>query len=120
MRFLYGKVKAKKGSIIRVSFSSPTRVLVLTQREFNKYRNNLSYTYYGGFQEESPYEFTAPKQNYWFVVVEKGGTYYEPGDVTASIEMVTPPKVEEKAPSIVEEEPTEQMQEDEESSDDDA
>ena len=87
MRFLHGKVRARKGQTIRVHFSEPTRILVMTQKNFEKYKNNLTFTYYGGRKEESPYDFAAPMYADWYVVVEKG-PYYEPIELTASIELV--------------------------------
>lgn len=95
MRFLHGKVKARKGQAINVSFSLPTRVLVMTQKNFEKYKNNLTFTYFGGHKEESPYAFNVPNDGQWFVVVEKG-SYYEPTDLIASIELVSgqPPQLD--------------------------
>ena len=93
MRFLHGKVKAFKGQTIEVSFSRPTRVLVMSQKNFEKYRNNLTFTYYGGQKEESPYNFSAPVSGEWYVVVEKG-TYYEPIEIDASFKVVNSDKPE--------------------------
>ena len=95
MRFLHGKAKARKGHTIKVNFSEPTRVLIMTEKNFNKYKNNLTFTYYGGHKEESPFEFSAPKDGTWFVVVEKG-TYHEPRNVTADIELHAPAAPEPK------------------------
>lgn len=96
MRFLYGKVKASVGHTVKVEFSKPTRVLIMTDREFVRYKNNLTFTYYGG-HKESPYEFTVPKSGTWYVVVEKG-TYYEPEKIKASISITRaePPHVKER------------------------
>ncbi len=82
MRFLHGKMKVNKGGKINVTFSKRTRVLIMTDREFKKYRENISFTYYGG-HKESPYEFNVPKTDVWHVVVEKG-SYNNPEPITAS------------------------------------
>lgn len=108
MRFLYGKVKAQVGHIVKVEFSEPTRVLIMTEREFEKYKNNLTFTYYGG-QKDSPYEFTIPKSGTWYVVVEKG-SLSKPRDIKASFSVTQP-----VAPVIdVREKPAPETPEDEE------
>ncbi len=98
MRFLHGKVKARKGQKISVTFSAPTRVLVMTQRNFEKYKNNLTFTYYGGQKEDSPYEFSVPQYGDWYVVVEKG-SYHAPEDITASIELISEAPVQQLPPA---------------------
>jgi hypothetical protein len=75
-------MKVNKGGKINVTFSKPTRVLIMTDREFKKYRENITFTYYGG-HKESPYEFVVPKTDVWHIVVEKG-SYNKPEAITAS------------------------------------
>ena len=83
MRFLRAKVKARVGERLTVEFSEPTKVLIMTDREFKKYQNHNTYSFFGG-EKESPYEFTVPKSTSWNVVVEKG-SYFNPKDITAKI-----------------------------------
>ncbi len=85
MRFLHGKVKANKGGKIKVSISSPTRVLIMNDRNYRRYKNNQTFTYYGG-AKEGRYEFNVPSTNIWNVIVEKG-TYAKPIDLKVSIEV---------------------------------
>lgn len=96
MKFLHGKLKVNKGGKITVNFSKPTRVLVMTEREFKKYRDNITYTYYGG-HKESPYEFTAPKSDVWHVVVEKG-TAEKPEKITATLSATQATPVNRRPP----------------------
>lgn len=83
MRYLRAKVKAKSGERLTVEFSEPTRVLIMTDNEFKKYKNHNTFTYFGG-EKESPFEFTIPKSTSWNVVVEKG-SYYSPRPITAKV-----------------------------------
>ncbi|NQV53008.1 MAG: DUF1883 domain-containing protein [Flavobacteriales bacterium] len=85
MRFLHGKVKANKGGKIKVSISSPTRVLIMNDRNYRRYKNNQTFTYYGG-AKEGLYEFNVPSTNIYNVVVEKG-SYARPIDIKVSIEV---------------------------------
>lgn len=62
----------------------------MPEREFNKYKNNMSFTYYGG-QKEGQYEFTIPKAGTWIIVVEKG-SYHNPFDIDVSISKEKPVK----------------------------
>ena len=106
MRFLYGKVKARKGNVIRVTFSESTRILFMVEKEFNRYKNNLTFTYFGGLKDESPFDFVAPKASTWFVVVEKG-SYHQPKSIQASISLVSAEPVTEalEERSVSEDEP---------------
>ncbi|MEZ4721825.1 MAG: DUF1883 domain-containing protein [Flavobacteriales bacterium] len=88
MRFLHGKLNAHSGDKITVDITKPTRVLIMREKEFNRYKNNITFTYYGG-QKESQYEFTVPASGTWYVVIEKG-TYTNPIDVSASIKKEKP------------------------------
>lgn len=83
MRFLYQKVRAQKGNKIKISVSQPTRVLVMNNKNYKRYKNNQTFTYFGG-EKDGTYEFTAPLSIDWNVVVEKG-TFHSPASVTASI-----------------------------------
>ncbi len=85
MRFLHGRVKANKGGKIRVKVSMRTRVLIMNDRNFKRYKNNMSFTYYGG-HKEGEYEFQVPSTNFWNVVVEKG-SYANPIDIKVNIEV---------------------------------
>ena len=82
MRYLHGKIKANKGGKITVTISKKTRVLILTEKDFKRYKNNQTYTYFGGVKEGS-YDFTATKSGVWHVVVEKG-SYHKPENIKAA------------------------------------
>jgi hypothetical protein len=88
MMFLYKQFKANKGNKIRVKFSAPTRVLFMDEKQFNRYKNNQTFTYFGGHKEDSPYDFVVPRSTRWYTVVEKG-SYYEPKDIEAQVGLVT-------------------------------
>ena len=94
MRYLHGKVKANKGGKIRVKISAPTRVLIMNSKNYKRYSNNQTFTYYGG-KKEGEFEFAVPTAIHWHVVVEKG-TYKKPSNITATIE-VEKPIVKERA-----------------------
>jgi hypothetical protein len=86
MRYLHGTVKANNEQAIRVHFDQPTRVLFLDDKNYNKYKDGLSFTYYGGHKEDSPVDFKVPYGGKWHVIVEKG--WFNPKDISSSIELV--------------------------------
>ena len=86
MRYLHGKVKVNKGGKIAVTISKPTRVLILSEKDFRRYKNNQTFSYFGGAKEDS-YEFEVPKSSVWHVVVEKG-TYHKPEEIKARFSVV--------------------------------
>ena len=90
MRFLHGKLKAFTGEKITVEISLPTRVLIMPERQFSKYRENMTFTYFGG-QKDGSYEFVIPKSGTWVVVVEKG-TYGNPLNMEVKISKDAPVK----------------------------
>lgn len=66
----------------------------MPMREFKKYKENFTFTYFGGPKDDS-YEFTVPKAGTWIVVVEKG-TYRNPIDIDVKITKESAPVVEPK------------------------
>ena len=86
MRYLHGKTKVNKGGKIAVTISKPTKVLILSEKDFRRYKNNQTFTYYGGMKEDS-YEFDVPKSGLWHVVIEKG-SYHKPEHIKANFNVV--------------------------------
>lgn len=85
MRFLHGRLKVNKGGKIRVTVSQPTRVLIMNETQFRRYKNNMTFSYFGG-QKEGTFEWNVPSTAIWNVVVEKGA-YHKPVDIKASIKV---------------------------------
>lgn len=83
MRFLHGKVKARKGDVIKISISQPTRILVMTKVQYKRYANNRTFTYFGG-QKDGGYDFSVPKDGYWHIIVEKG-SYRSPMNIETTV-----------------------------------
>jgi len=86
MKYLHRSLKAKKGTHINVHFSEPTKVLLLGDYNYKKYKDCRTYDYRGGVLESSPHQFVVPNDGLWHVVVEKG-SYYNPKNIVASVEV---------------------------------
>lgn len=86
MRYLHSKHKAKKGDTIVVQFDQPTRVLLLSDKDYKNYKLPRTFSYYGGHMEDSPHEFEVPEAGMWHIVLELG--YFNPIQLTASSTLV--------------------------------
>lgn len=89
MKFLHRPFTAKANDRIKVTFSKPTKILLIHSGQFKNYKGGRTYEYRGGFKEESPAEFIVPFPGTWHAIIEKG-TYNNPLDVTGSAEIYTP------------------------------
>lgn len=89
MKFLHKTFELKKKEIIEVHIDVATKVKFMTGRDFKNYKLGKTYTYYGGFFEESPVRFVVPFEAVWNVVVEKG-TYRNPIEVHARCRVLPP------------------------------
>ncbi len=89
MKFLHKPFKARANDRITVSFSRPTKVILLHASQFKKYKKGQTYQYRGGFEEQSPVEFTVPFDGVWHAVIEKG-SYKNPIQVDGNAELHRP------------------------------
>ena len=83
MRFLHGKVKAKKCDTVKIGVSQPTRVLVMTKTQYKRYAKHRTFTYFGG-QKDSTYDFSVPKDGVWHIIVEKG-SFRNPKNIETTV-----------------------------------
>lgn len=89
MKFLHQPFSAKKNDRIVVSFSKPTRVLLIHSSHFKNYKGGKTYQYRGGHSEKSPVEFIIPEPGTWHAIIEKG-TFKSPIEVTGKAKLVRP------------------------------
>jgi len=86
MKFLQQQFTAKAGQRIIVTFSKPTRVLLIHSTQMSKYKGGKTYNYFGGFAEKSPVEFEVTNEGVWHAIIEKGN-YSNPLEVTGSAKL---------------------------------
>jgi hypothetical protein len=89
MKFLKQAVKVKRGSRVKVNFSKPSTVFLMTEVNFKKYKDGSSFKRIGGAYEKSPVEFIAPYDGTWYAIIEKG-SHFKPSNVTGSVEVLPP------------------------------
>jgi hypothetical protein len=61
--------------------------MLIGDYDYKKYKEHKTYNYRGGQLEVSPHDFEIPNDGLWHIVIEKG-SYYNPREITASVEMV--------------------------------
>jgi len=66
-----------------VHFNQPCKVLILNSHNYKLYKEHITFSYYGGIFEKSPYEFEAAKDGLWHIAIERGG-YFNPKNIMAS------------------------------------
>lgn len=87
MRYLRSTFYAKKGQAAKVTFDSPTKIMLMSDRDFKKYRDNSgSITYWGGNQTQSPVILEIPSAGTWHVIIELG--WYEKKKIKADVELL--------------------------------
>ncbi|MEM9022688.1 MAG: DUF1883 domain-containing protein [Bacteroidota bacterium] len=89
MRYLHSVHKVRKGQSIEVTFDKPAKIMLISDRQFKRYTKSISFRYRGGFLQESPFNFPAPADGKWHIVVELGG-YFNYEQVQATARVVTP------------------------------
>lgn len=87
MKYLHKQLKAGRNCVVVVNFDHPTKVMLLKDSEYRKYKDGRTYDYRGGFAEKSPVKFILPEGATWHVIVEKG-SYFNPIRINASIQLL--------------------------------
>ena len=88
MKFLHQQLRLDKGQKVKVEFDTPTRILLMDENNFIKYKRGRTYTYFGGSFEDSPVAFEIPFKGVWHPVIEKG-TYKNPIEVKGTITILS-------------------------------
>jgi len=90
MKILSQSVSAKRKQVVKVHVDRPAVVKFFTPDNYYKYKKGATHKYWGGFVETPPGRFEIPRKGKYIAVVEKG-TFNNPVDLTARIE-VSPPE----------------------------
>ncbi|AHM72990.2 DUF1883 domain-containing protein [Yersinia hibernica] len=69
MSFLHTKKHLDRGDTVAVECSHQVNVLVMTDNDFNNYKNNRGFNYHGGFFSHFPAHVTVPNTGSWNIVI---------------------------------------------------
>lgn len=91
MKYLRVPFNLKASNTLQVKFSKPVNIMVFIDSQFDRYKNGVSCKYFGGYQENSPYEVHLPGGYKYHLVIELGN--YSKDEVKPKVKFLA-----EKAP----------------------
>lgn len=87
MKYLHKQVKAGRNCVVLVTFDKPSKVMLLKDSDYRKYKGGKTYNYRGGFAENSPVKFILPEGATWHIIIEKG-SYFNPTEINATVQVL--------------------------------
>ena len=85
MNFLHYDLNLNSGDVVEVTLDRQVNVRLLTDANYDAYRQGRQHSYFGGLAKESPIRIAAPHSGSWHVVVDLGGFA---GTVRASVNVI--------------------------------
>ena len=79
----------RAGVTIEITLSAIANVRLMTNADFDLFRNGRQHKFLGGVAKKSPIRLTIPKDAHWHVIVDMEG---HPGKAESSIRVVPKPK----------------------------
>ncbi|HGM5417676.1 TPA: DUF1883 domain-containing protein [Serratia liquefaciens] len=75
MHFLHKRLHLNAGDIVEVGCDHQCNVLMLTDSNFNNYKNGRGFQHHGGggFFERLPARLVSPHAGYWTITIDLGG-----------------------------------------------
>ena len=80
----------RAGVTIEITLSAIANVRLMTNDDFDRFKNARQHKFLGGVAKKSPIRLTIPKDAHWHVVVDMEG---HTGKAESSIRVVSKPKV---------------------------
>lgn len=71
--FIHAREYLNAGSAVNLNCDTQCNFMVMTDTEFNNYRNRRGFTYYGGSYKHFPARIVIPHSDNWNVVIDLGG-----------------------------------------------
>ncbi|WP_099137371.1 DUF1883 domain-containing protein [Xenorhabdus budapestensis] len=75
MHFLHKRMHLNQGDIVEVDCSHQCNILLMTDSNFNNYKNRRRFQHHGGggFFRQLPARLGVPYSGYWNVTIDLGG-----------------------------------------------
>ncbi|MFD1326512.1 DUF1883 domain-containing protein [Mycoplana ramosa] len=80
----------RAGVTIEITLSAVANVRLMTNDDFDRFKNARQHKFVGGVAKKSPIRLTIPKDAHWHVVVDMEG---HAGKAESSVRVVSKPKV---------------------------
>jgi len=86
-KFLVSELRLDRGDIVEFNLKgNAANVMLMDKRNYDRYKKEESFEYYGGHTKKSPAHIGCPKSGKWYAIVDLGGY---PGEVKASISVIS-------------------------------
>lgn len=73
MEYLYTQLSLDGGDIAEITLDTQANVLLLDAFNYTQYQRQGSFTYNGGWQNQSPVRLRASHSGIWYVVIDLAG-----------------------------------------------
>ena len=87
MKYLRHEFTTRTNQQVKVTFQEPVGVLVMNDKNFDRYKNGMSCTYFGGHQEVSPFRINVNRGK-WHVVIDVENK--DPKAINPTIKVIDP------------------------------
>lgn len=71
-QFIHGREHLGEGDMINVDCDTQCNVMLLSDSEFSRYKDNGAFEYYGGHFKLFPAQLAPPHPGFWNVVIDLG------------------------------------------------
>jgi hypothetical protein len=65
--------QCKRGDVWRVVLSAAANVFLVDSSNFNAFKNDRNFSYYGGLIRRTPHDFVIPSVGHWYIVAHTWG-----------------------------------------------
>ncbi len=73
MEYLYKQLFLDAGDVVEVTLDTQANVILLDASNYHQYQGQGNFTYYGGWQDQSPVCLKANYSGTWYVVIDLAG-----------------------------------------------
>lgn len=84
MEFIHMREYLNSGDVVVVSCSRKSNVMLTNDINFNKYKYDKPYNYYGGAFTKYPAKIPVPRTGHWNITIDVGG---EDGTIEYSVKI---------------------------------
>lgn len=72
MEYIHSRDYFKSGDVIKVNCSHECKVMLLDNKNYDKFRSNQKFEHYGGFYKQFPVKIKVPSDDTWNIILDFG------------------------------------------------
>jgi hypothetical protein len=86
MNHLHKQLELTELDVLKVHLTNPAQVMLMDDENYERYRAEQEYDYYGSLVKRSPFAMRAPHSGSWHLVIEQA----DPArDVAVNVQIIT-------------------------------